>query len=43
MRERDASIAGDSADDRMVLIVHWCTARLHRADSAHHSTRLPDA
>jgi len=43
MRERDASIAGDSADDRMTLIVHWCTARLQRADSAHHSTRLPDA
>jgi hypothetical protein len=44
MRERDESIAGDSADDRMTLIVHWCTARLYRADTTHNTARrLPDA
>jgi len=30
MRERDESIAGDSADDRMALIARWCTAWVHR-------------
>ena len=25
MRERDESIAGDSADDRMALIARWCS------------------
>jgi hypothetical protein len=31
MRERDESIAGDSADDRMALIVRWCASWLDRA------------
>ena len=31
MHERDASIAGDSADDRMALIAHWCSAWVGRA------------
>src|SRR4051812_4560938 len=33
MRERDDSIAGDSAEDRMALIARWCTAWVYRPHS----------
>ena len=39
MRERDASIAGDSADDRMAMIARWCTAWVYRPQSLPGDTR----
>ena len=39
MRERDASIAGDSADDRMALIARWCTAWVYRPHGSASDTR----
>jgi len=41
MRERDDSIAGDSADDRMALIARWCAAWVHRPHRAPSDTRNP--
>jgi hypothetical protein len=44
MHERDESIAGDSADDRMALIVRWCTAWIYRPHGTPVDTReLPKA
>src|SRR5689334_13145367 len=39
MRERDASIAGDSADDRLAMIARWCTAWVYRAHGSASDTR----
>jgi hypothetical protein len=39
MRERDESIAGDSADDRMALIARWCTAWVYRPHSSSNEAR----
>lgn len=41
MRERDESIAGDSADDQMAMIARWCTAWVYRPHSAPSDTRQP--
>ena len=41
MRERDESIAGDSADDRMAMIARWCTAWVYRPHSLPSDTRQP--
>lgn len=32
MQARENSIAGDSAEELLTLIVRWCSARLYRAD-----------
>ena len=39
MRERDESIAGDSADDRLALIARWCTAWVYRPHGSASDTR----
>ncbi|HEX7981449.1 MAG TPA: hypothetical protein VF461_22755 [Gemmatimonadaceae bacterium] len=39
MHERDASIAGDSADDRLALIARWCTAWIYRPHGTPSDTR----
>jgi hypothetical protein len=41
MRERDESIAGDSADDRLVLIARWCTAWVYRPHGSSSDTGRP--
>jgi hypothetical protein len=39
MQARDDSIAGDSAEELMTLIVRWCSARLYRADGSESRAR----
>jgi len=34
MPAREDSLAGDSPEERLTLIAHWCSARCHRSDLA---------
>ena len=42
MQARENSIAGDSAEELMTLIVRWCSARLFRADGTESHGRGED-
>ena len=41
MRERDESIAGDSADDRLAMIARWCSAWVYRPHGSSSDTSRP--